>query len=62
MPIQFRSSSTVSNFLDLFGDKWSLLVVRDLFLYRDTFSQLIQEGEERILTNILTDRLKKLKK
>lgn len=62
MPIQFRSSSPVSNFLDLFGDKWSLLVVRDLFLYRETFSQLIQEGEERISTNILTDRLKKLKK
>jgi DNA-binding HxlR family transcriptional regulator len=62
MPKQFRSSSPVSNFLDLLGDKWSLLVVRDLFLYRETFSQLIQEGEERISTNILTDRLKKLKK
>ena len=62
MPKQFRSSSPVSNFLDLLGDKWSLLIVRDLFLYRETFSQLIQEGEERISTNILTDRLKKLKK
>jgi DNA-binding HxlR family transcriptional regulator len=46
--------------LDLFGDKWSLLIVRDLMVrgYR-TFRQFQRSGEG-IATNILTDRLKKL--
>ena len=50
-----------NHLLDLIGDKWSLIVVRDLFLQRNTFSQLLNEGEENISTNILSDRLKKLK-
>ena len=51
----------MTNLLDLVGDKWSLIVIRDLLLCRNTFSQLIQDGEENISTNILTNRLKKLK-
>jgi DNA-binding HxlR family transcriptional regulator len=44
----------------LFGDRWSLLIVRDLMVrgYR-TFKQFQQSGEG-IATNILADRLKKL--
>ena len=57
----FRSTCPMTNLLDLVGDKWSLIVIRDLLLCRNTFSQLIQEGEENISTNILTNRLKKLK-
>lgn len=57
---QHRSGCPVSMSLDLFGDKWSLLIVRDLMVrgYR-TFREFQRSGEG-IATNILTDRLKKL--
>ena len=60
MTEKFRSKCPMTNLLDLIGDKWSLIVIRDLFLYRNTFSQMINEGDEKISTNILSDRLKKL--
>lgn len=42
------------------GDKWSLLVLRDISLFnKRTYSDL-QGSEEGIATNILADRLKKL--
>src|SRR5258708_2564136 len=46
--------------LEVFGDRWSLLIVRDLMVrgYR-TFKEF-QEAGEGIATNILSDRLKKL--
>ena len=46
--------------LDLFGDRWTLLVIRD-FLFRGKrhFKELM-ESPERIASNILTARLKKL--
>lgn len=60
MTENFRSKCPMTNLLDLIGDKWSLIVIGDLFLYRNTFSQMINEGDEKISTNILSDRLKKL--
>ena len=42
------------------GDKWSLIIIRDLFRNRNTFSQFLKESAEGIATNILVDRLKKL--
>jgi DNA-binding HxlR family transcriptional regulator len=46
--------------LDLFGDRWTLLVIRDLlFLGKRHFKELM-ESPERIASNILTARLKKL--
>src|SRR5215510_8801582 len=45
--------------LDLVGDKWTLLVVRDLLRGRHTFKELLAGGEG-IPTNILADRLKKM--
>jgi len=55
-----RSGCPVSISLDMFGDRWSLLIVRDLMVrgYR-TFKQFQQSGEG-IATNILSDRLQKL--
>lgn len=55
-----RSDCPISFALDIFGDRWTLLVIRDLLFkgksrYRDFF-----ESEERIATNILADRLKSL--
>lgn len=54
-----RSPCAVACTLDLIGDKWSLLVVRDLLQGRVTYGEL-QDSPEHIPTNILADRLKKL--
>ncbi|MFL6416024.1 MAG: winged helix-turn-helix transcriptional regulator [Bryobacteraceae bacterium] len=55
-----RSGCPLSISLEVFGDRWSLLIVRDLMVrgYR-TFKEFSQSGEG-IATNILSDRLKKL--
>ncbi|MGQ0510096.1 MAG: winged helix-turn-helix transcriptional regulator [Betaproteobacteria bacterium] len=54
-----RSSCPVACALDLAGDRWTLLVVRDLLRGRDTFKALLA-CDEAIPTNILADRLKKM--
>jgi DNA-binding HxlR family transcriptional regulator len=54
-----RSPCAVACTLDLVGDKWSLLVVRDLFRGSVTYGEL-QNSLEGIPTNILADRLRKL--
>jgi DNA-binding HxlR family transcriptional regulator len=55
-----RSYCPLSVALELFGDRWSLLIVRDLmFKGRTTFKEF-QEAEEGIASNILTDRLHRL--
>jgi DNA-binding HxlR family transcriptional regulator len=54
-----RSPCAVACTLDLVGDKWSLLVVRDL-LQRDATYGELQNSREGIPTNILADRLKRL--
>ena len=55
-----RSGCPVNRALEIFGDRWSLLIVRDLMVraYR-TFGEFQCSGEG-IATNILADRLKKL--
>ena len=55
-----RSGCPVSASLDLLGDRWSLLIVRDMMVrgYR-TFREFQRAGES-IATNILTDRLQRL--
>ena len=54
-----RSACAVASTLDLVGDKWSLLVVRDLLQGKRTYGELL-DSPERIPTNILADRLKRL--
>jgi DNA-binding HxlR family transcriptional regulator len=54
-----RSACAVANSLDIVGDKWSLLVVRDLLYGKRTYGELAN-SPERIPTNILADRLKRL--
>lgn len=54
-----RSRCPVSCILEIVGDKWTLLVVRDLFFNNHTFKEL-QASPEKIPTNILADRLKRL--
>ena len=54
-----RSPCPIANTLDILGDKWTLLVVRDLFAGKSTYGEF-QSSPERIPTNILADRLKRL--
>ncbi|MEW9623719.1 winged helix-turn-helix transcriptional regulator [Rhodanobacter geophilus] len=54
-----RSACAVANSLDIVGDKWSLLVVRDLLHGKSTYGELA-DSPERIPTNILAERLKRL--
>ena len=54
-----RSPCPVSCSLDLLGDKWTLLVVRDLLLGKTTYTEF-QKSPEGIPTNILAERLKRL--
>jgi len=46
--------------LDTFGDRWTLLILRDLLIRRKRYYQDFLNSDERIATNILADRLKKL--
>lgn len=53
-----RSTCPVSFALDRVGDKWSLLVVRDLmFRGKETYGEFLNSGDG-IATNVLADRLK----
>ena len=54
-----RSPCPVANTLDVVGDKWSLLVVRDLLRGKQTYTELLA-SPERIPTNLLADRLARL--
>ena len=56
-----RSSCPVSTCLEIIGDNWSLVLIRDLFLERTTFTEFMN-SPERISSNILTDRINKLQK
>lgn len=55
-----RSECPISKSLDIFGDKWTLLIVRDLVFNGFRFYNEFLNSEEKIATNILSDRLKKL--
>ena len=57
--MNFRSTCPVSNLLDIIGHKWSILIVRDIFIGRKTYSDFLN-APEKISSNILVDRLKKL--
>ena len=58
--MKFRSSCPVSSALDIIGDKWSLVIIRDLLYFnKKTFKEL-SNSRENIATNILADRLKSL--
>jgi len=54
-----RSPCPIAGTLDLVGDKWSLLVIRDLLHGKSTYGELLG-SPEGIPTNILADRLRRL--
>ncbi len=54
-----RSECPIAGSLDILGDRWTLLVLRDLLDGKTRFSQF-ERSPEGIPTNILTDRLRRL--
>jgi len=56
-----RSVCPISSLLDIVGDKWTLLVIRDLFLGKRRFAEFA-ESDEKMPTNILAERLKRMAK
>ena len=57
---QFRSLCPVATGLDVFGDKWTLLILRDmLFLHKSTFNEF-KAAPELMPSKMLSNRLKKL--
>ena len=60
MKKEFRSGCPVSSSLDVVGDKWSLLIIRDMLIkHKKTFKE-ISDSYEKISPNILSARLKLL--
>lgn len=60
MDTKKRSDCPISCSLDIWGDKWSLLIVRDLiFSMQCTYGDFLK-SEEKIATNILATRLQML--
>lgn len=61
MRADHRSGCPINLTLEILGDKWSLLIIRDIiFGDRRHFRELLQKSEEGIASNILAVRLKRL--
>lgn len=56
----FRSHCPINYAQEVFGDRWSLLVVRDLLFKKKSYYGEFLASEEGISTNILADRLQRL--
>lgn len=61
MSTTYRSGCPINLSLEVFGDRWSLIILRDMmFGGRRHFRELLTRSEEGISSNILADRLKSL--
>jgi len=60
MKKKFRSGCPISSTLDVVGDKWSLLIVRDMLVKHKTTFKEISDSDEKIAPSILSARLKLL--
>lgn len=61
MPQIGRSGCPINLTLEQLGDRWSLIVIRDvMFGNRRSYGELLAQSEEGIASNILADRLKRL--
>ncbi|MEE1944522.1 helix-turn-helix domain-containing protein [Pedobacter sp. KR3-3] len=59
-PLKVRSGCPISSALDIIGDKWSLLIVRDILMNgKNTYNEFLK-SKEKIATNVLADRLSML--
>jgi DNA-binding HxlR family transcriptional regulator len=57
--MMFRSDCPIASALDIVGDRWSLVVIRNLMLGARSYGDLLK-AREKIATNILSDRLARL--
>jgi DNA-binding HxlR family transcriptional regulator len=57
----FRSDCPIASTLDLVGDRWTLLVIRNLMIGAFSYSDLLA-APEKIATNILAERLERLQR
>ncbi|PWN69312.1 transcriptional regulator [Chryseobacterium phosphatilyticum] len=55
-----RSDCPISCSLEIWGDKWSLLIIRDLMIKRECTYGELQKADEKIASNILAARLQHL--
>ena len=55
---KFRSSCMIASALDVIGDKWSLLIIRDMLLQQKKTYKEMAASEEGVATNLLSSRLK----
>lgn len=60
MSDEHRSGCPINLTLEVLGDKWSLLILRDMMFGRKRHFRELLKSEERISSNILADRLKRL--
>ena len=51
-----RSGCPIATTLDMVGDRWTLVILRDMLNGKSRFSEFL-DSPERITTNVLTDRL-----
>jgi len=51
-----RSPCPIATTLDVLGDRWSLVIVRDMFIGKKRFAEFL-DSPEAITTSVLTDRL-----
>ena len=58
--MKHRSNCPIARTLDILGDKWSLLVLRDSLVFDCRTFGDFASSDEHIPTNILSDRLKRL--
>lgn len=56
----FRSRCSIARTLEVLGDKWTMLVVRDLMWHGKHTFQELQNSEELMPANLLSQRLKRL--
>jgi DNA-binding HxlR family transcriptional regulator len=57
---ELRSMCPIAGALDLLGDRWTLLVLRDVLLFDKHLYRELEHGPERISTNTLSERLRRL--
>ncbi len=60
MKMKFRSTCMIASALDLIGDRWSILVIRDMLLHHKTTFKEFVACDEKVATNLLSSRLKEL--
>lgn len=59
MPRAYDQACPIARTLDIVGDRWTLLIVRDLFMGKTRFNQFL-ESSSGLPPKLLSDRLKKL--